>query len=1137
MNIHRVHIFLNLLIISWILPFHVKSTNSEANREFVLVISSYSPIKEEGRHTLASFLSTFGSASDVRMSVEYMDCESTASFDAWSQWMRQMFSAYTTKPEMVVLFGNEGWSTYRATCPDSWRSIPVVLGSVKNVYLDYEKGFDNMNSIASLSAMEESFGDFHVTGYSYRDYIQENLELIKRLQPEVDKVAFCYDNRYSIHFYEEYLKDLVRNIDHMSLRFLSGNQLSTSQLLDSISHMDDSYALLLAGWYTDMNHYSHAYSMLRNELSRYTSKIFYLVMDQDFSNTDHLGGYFISGYDLGADLAVLAQEVLNKGTGRAPAFGPTPSSPRYYINYPVLEKMGIDERLLPDGVQYYNRKPTLLEERPFEVILVSLLLFAMVALFFLMLRFRKRREDNYKLANDWMMRLISSMPDMAVIFDLNLNVVDVVNPRADVLLGYKAEDLVGMNVYEVGKRNEAFRTGGKVIANNVRHTAETGEVHTFNYEVDYEGKTYFSTGRTMPFGDDLVVCFTHDITSRVMAEKEVHKLQTFLQSIVDNLPIGVFVKNVSDEYRYLFYNSKLMEFRGDKTVCQIGKNDFELGDPLAKIYQEEDEEVVRSDKPISFERVVVDKKTNQPCRWGICTKIRMLNTDGSCYVIAVVTDTTEIRKKEFELENTRRELSIALDAGSMAAWVYDVDMRFFNSLYSETVSGSGITFDQGYDMAHPDDREKYVRFMAILSSGEVEKAREVFRFNRGEGYNSYETYAIALKSEEDGHVYHIIGTEKNITDQLAQQRELEDNKSKLELAFESAQIVPWEYMVKEDCLSSLTPGVLENNGLSLYGYTEYMNEEDIKPFMKGIEDLVEGKRKSSNAQVRMSFDGGEYRWYEFHGIVSEYDPNGGVSRLIGLRRDITYLKITDELIELRDKAEEANRLKSAFLANMSHEIRTPLNAIVGFSNLIAETEDRAEIAEYNRIIETNNELLLQLVNDILDLSKIEAGQMEFNFSDFDVVEVCNDLCQVYKERTKEGVVLECVLPDACCVLHSEKNRLTQVISNFLSNACKFTPEGSIRMGYTYVEGGMRFYVKDTGTGIAEENRPFVFNRFAKFDSFAQGTGLGLSICESIVQHLKGEIGVNSELGKGSEFWFTLPCEPVSRTNDNHKRKE
>lgn len=226
----------------------------------------------------------------------------------------------------------------------------------------------------------------------------------------------------------------------------------------------------------------------------------------------------------------------------------------------------------------------------------------------------------------------------------------------------------------------------------------------------------------------------------------------------------------------------------------------------------------------------------------------------------------------------------------------------------------------------------------------------------------------------------------------------------------------------------------------------------------------------------------------------------------------------------KEKAEEANHLKTAFLANMSHEIRTPLNAIVGFSNLIANSESPEETQKFCDIIEENNELLLQLINDILDLSKIEAGQIDFNYSEINVSLLYLNLMQIFRVRTKEGVTLTCELPEQPCFIRSEKNRISQVVSNFLTNACKFTFKGTICMGYEKTEEGLRFYVTDTGKGIAKENIPHVFERFAKFDSFIQGTGLGLSICQTIVEQLKGKIGVESEEGKGSTFWFSIPCE-------------
>ena len=229
-----------------------------------------------------------------------------------------------------------------------------------------------------------------------------------------------------------------------------------------------------------------------------------------------------------------------------------------------------------------------------------------------------------------------------------------------------------------------------------------------------------------------------------------------------------------------------------------------------------------------------------------------------------------------------------------------------------------------------------------------------------------------------------------------------------------------------------------------------------------------------------------------------------------------------ELRKAKDKAEESDRLKSAFLANMSHEIRTPLNAIVGFSNLLTMAEDEEERNEYINIISSNNELLLQLINDILDVAKIEAGTLEFIDSEIDINALLSDIEQSSRLKAPEGVQISFVEKMPYCIIMSDKNRLAQVITNFINNAIKFTKEGSIRFGYRHKDDKLLFYVRDTGCGIEPEKKDLVFNRFVKLNSFAQGTGLGLAICQMIVKKMGGEIGVESQLGKGSTFWFTLP---------------
>lgn len=245
-------------------------------------------------------------------------------------------------------------------------------------------------------------------------------------------------------------------------------------------------------------------------------------------------------------------------------------------------------------------------------------------------------------------------------------------------------------------------------------------------------------------------------------------------------------------------------------------------------------------------------------------------------------------------------------------------------------------------------------------------------------------------------------------------------------------------------------------------------------------------------------------------------------------RDITRLKkIQEELEVARRVAEVAGEQKTAFLANMSHEIRTPLNAIVGFAGLLSNASE-SERNSYVEIIKGNTNMLLQLVNDILDMSKIEAGTLEFIYSDTDVNQIMRELEGIFRLRLEEAdspvrIVFEPCLP--VCFIHTEKNRVSQVLSNFLSNAFKYTKEGSITLGYKVREDDIYFYVQDTGAGIPAGKVDKVFERFMKLDAKKQGTGLGLSISRTIIKKLGGEIGVFSEYGKGSTFWFTLPVKP------------
>lgn len=309
----------------------------------------------------------------------------------------------------------------------------------------------------------------------------------------------------------------------------------------------------------------------------------------------------------------------------------------------------------------------------------------------------------------------------------------------------------------------------------------------------------------------------------------------------------------------------------------------------------------------------------------------------------------------------------------------------------------------------------------------------------------------------------------------------------------------------------------------------HFHPDDRRMMLRFFDQVLIREASHLRRDVRILREDGTYTWTRVNVMVRDSRPEDGIIDMVCVNYDITELKETErKLIAARDKAEELDRLKSAFLANMSHEIRTPLNAIVGFSSLLTETEDMKDRKQYMAIVQENTELLLQLISDILDLSKMESGAFEFVKSDTDVNLLCSEIIRSLRMKVPAGVelVFEECLPG--CHVWADKNRLNQVISNFINNALKFTFSGSITLGYyRQTDGYLRFYVRDTGMGIPKNKIKKVFDRFVKLNSFVHGTGLGLSICKSLVEQMGGTIGVESEEGEGSCFWFTYPYQEMA----------
>ena len=327
-------------------------------------------------------------------------------------------------------------------------------------------------------------------------------------------------------------------------------------------------------------------------------------------------------------------------------------------------------------------------------------------------------------------------------------------------------------------------------------------------------------------------------------------------------------------------------------------------------------------------------------------------------------------------------------------------------------------------------------------------------------------------------------------------------------------------------LSSWYKNVGEEEGTPLpeiIGIHSHFHPEDRAVMLDFLAKVVTGESTKLCRDVRIRRADGSYTWTRVNVLVRNYRPQDNVIEMLCINFDITQLKETEQmLIKAKEKAEEADRLKSAFLANMSHEIRTPLNAIVGFSSMLEEAEDQEEKHQYITIIEDNNKLLLQLISDILDLSKIEAGTFDIIPERVNAKQLCNDLFQAMQMKTSPQVELRLKdnLPEL--TFTSDKNRLYQVLLNFVTNALKFTSEGNITIDYQIDGNEVKFSVQDTGMGIEPEKQEAIFTRFVKLNSFIPGTGLGLPICQSIVTQLGGKIGVESEPGRGACFWFTHP---------------
>lgn len=491
----------------------------------------------------------------------------------------------------------------------------------------------------------------------------------------------------------------------------------------------------------------------------------------------------------------------------------------------------------------------------------------------------------------------------------------------------------------------------------------------------------------------------------------------------------------------------------------------------------------------------------------------------------------EKRNHEKEMREQETRLDLAMDAGNVSAWVYEPQTQEIKTLRGNALAGKGLSMEENLNMLHPDDHAMQKELFDLLLSGKKDAADTIFRYMSEDGtYHYYESRMIVKK--EEGEVVTILGSQKDITKDVYNNKILNDTVEKLRFAIQTAGMAMWEFDCKTQIFTSYNDPIADYKDavpISISTYDSYFQKDgtDWEQLKRATRIMENGEEESYSFIVKMKtkYDS-DWQYCTVRGVPMEKDKTGRVIKYLGVRLNITeQINYQKFLEQEREDAQQADKLKSAFLANMSHEIRTPLNAIVGFSELLQTTEDPDMRREFMDIISNNNELLLRLIGDILDLSKIESGLLELKPEVFDMTAAYKETFTALKQRcTNPDVEFLGCSPYKSCKVKLDRNRVVQVGTNFITNAIKHTSKGHILMRYEYVDGGIKITVEDTGCGIPKEKQSQLFQRFAKLDDFTQGTGLGLAICKAIIDAQGGRIGIESDEGKGSTFWAWFPCE-------------
>lgn len=721
-------------------------------------------------------------------------------------------------------------------------------------------------------------------------------------------------------------------------------------------------------------------------------------------------------------------------------------------------------------------------------------------------------------------RILELTADTMLLIDRNGICVDI-DSHCD-LWFLQEEVLLGKNVFELLPE----RTRDKVMPVFETVIGEQRSVSK-NFKLELKDETFYFKCLMYPY-DDMVLCQYRDITQRSNVKRQLEQANRTLREIQKVAQIGHWTYNTAENvFHYTGYTGVLCK----EDVQHISFDEYK------QVIMEEDRPAFEdwceknvsefNQESISY-RIRLDGNIFYV---RIQTYLREELPDGSCNIEGYIQNITALQHRRNDINTLTHAINNAKES-------------IFAAKPDGTVIFANRRFLHNHGLADNMDISQLKIYDVAADMPTEEAWQERCRNAVQNGSNTFIAHHPS-KIHKD-----ILAYECTMYNVISDSGE----ESFWSFAHDISERMRYEAQIKrlnrvmDTTINNLPAGIVvkevNNDFRYVYRNRESYNRDQFNDNPVGKNDydfyppIVAEKKRQEDIEVAATGKG-------LHWIAEGKDRNGNLIILdkrkikvdgdelsspiiVSIEWDITELEmIKRELQSSKEKAEMSDNLKSAFLANMSHEIRTPLNAIVGFSHLIAESDDAEERRTYYQIVEANNERLLQLINEILDLSKIESGTIEFSLGLTSLHSLCQEIHDAHIFRTPEGVQLVYEPSDESLRIETDKNRVFQVISNLIGNAVKFTKEGSIKYGYELVDGQIVFHVTDTGTGIEPEKVGRVFERFAKLNNHAQGTGLGLSICKSIVERLGGKITVNSEFGVGTTFNFTLPYNIIKKVAD------